>query len=141
MSRVKFSLPDNLPFSTKVRIRISDINYGGHLSNDRILTLAHDARIEFLKHYRFSEFDIGGTSMIMADAAIVFKSEGFHGDEVEVKMAASDFTRAGFNLYYKLVNLTTGTDLAYVKTGMVAFDYDTRKVMPVPDVFRQKCSA
>ena len=138
MSRVKFDLPAQFPFSTKLKIRISDINYGGHLSNDRILTLVHDARIEFLKHYGFSELDIGGTSMIMADAAIVFKTEGFHGNDIEIKMAAGDFSRAGFNFYYKLINTTTGHDLAYVKTGMVAFDYDTRKVMAVPDDFRKK---
>lgn len=111
------------------------MNYGNHLSNDRVLTLAHEARIRFLAHFGWSEFDIGGTSIIMTDAAVVYKSEGFRGNTIQVQVSVADIGNSGFDLYYRMVNLTTGKDLAHVKTGILCFDYDTRKVRRLPDVF------
>lgn len=137
MARVKIDLPKEFPFSTIIHLRVSDLNYGGHLGNDAFLSLMHEARIRFLENLGLSEMDIGGTSMIMGDAAIEYKSEGFHGDEIEIKVGAGDFTRAGFDFYYKMINKTKGKDLAYAKTGMVCFDYKERKVKPVPEGFRE----
>jgi acyl-CoA thioesterase FadM len=114
------------------------MNYGNHLGNDRILALAHEARVDFLQSMGLSELELGeGTSIIMADAAILFKSEGFIGNQIRVEVGVGAFTRAGFDLYYKMVNITTGKDLAYVKTGIVCFDYVERKVRSVPQSFIQ----
>ena len=48
MSRIKLALPDRWTFSTELPVRISDINYGGHLGNDAVLALAQEARVRFL---------------------------------------------------------------------------------------------
>ena len=52
MARVKLQLPANFLFSTEIPIRISDINYGGHLGNDAVLSIVHEARIQFLQQSR-----------------------------------------------------------------------------------------
>ncbi|MCH8329866.1 MAG: thioesterase family protein [Bacteroidetes bacterium] len=135
MTRVKIQLPDDFIFRTDIPVRISDINYGGHLGNDAILSIIHDSRVHFLKSLGLDELDIGGTSVIMADTAIVYRSEGFHGDNIQIDIAVNDFTNSGFSIYYRMINLTTGVDLAHAKTGMVCFNYDRRKVEAVPPSF------
>lgn len=133
MERITISLPGSFPFTTDITLAITDMNYGNHLSNDKILALAHEARIRFLAYYGWSEFDLGGVSIIMVDAGVVYKSEGFRGDTITIAVAAAGATRSGFDIYYKMVNQTTGKDLAHVKTGILCFDYTTRKVQQIPE--------
>jgi hypothetical protein len=45
-----------------------DINYGGHLGNDAVLSLVHEARVRFLKQQGYTENNIEGAGIIMADA-------------------------------------------------------------------------
>ena len=130
MSRIKIKLPVSFPFSTSIKIRITDINYGGHVGNDTILSLVHEARMQFLNNYGYSELDMKGIGMIMIDAGIEYKSELFYGDEITVFVSANEFTRIGFDLYYKLMK--SETIVAVAKTGMVCYDYDSKKVVSVP---------
>jgi acyl-CoA thioesterase FadM len=122
-------------FATETEIRISDINYGGHLGNDRLLTFAHDARIKFLKQFNYTENNIENLGIIMNDAALVFKSEGFLGNRIKIEIGLADISRAGCDFIYKMTNLTTNKILALVKTGIVFFDYSERKVKQIPGQF------
>lgn len=141
MARIRLALPGEYIFSTRIPVRIGDINYGGHLGNDAILSIMHEARLQFLNQFGFTELDVGGASLIMADSAIVYKSEGFHGQVISIEMNAVDFSNSGFDLFYRLTNSETGKEIAVAKTGMVCFNYDSRKVVPVPPAFREKFSA
>ena len=143
MARIKLHLPDNFNFYTELQVRITDINYGGHVGNDKILTLIHEARMLFLKSFGYTEMQFAGIGMIMSDAAIEFKSELFFGDALKVYVAATDFTKVSFDLYYKLVKLTTDKEIvvALAKTAMVCYNYDLNKVVAVPGEAVQKLSA
>jgi acyl-CoA thioester hydrolase len=140
MARVKIDLPESFLFHTSIPIRITDLNYGGHVGNDRILSLIHEARVDFLQSLGFTELDMGGVSLIMSDVAIEYKNELFYGDKLLVSVSAGDFTSSGFDLLYKLQKDADSTMLliAKAKTGMVCFDYSTRKIMRVPELVRQK---
>jgi acyl-CoA thioester hydrolase len=140
MARVKIELPESFPFQTSIPIRITDLNYGGHVGNDRILSLIHEARVDYLKSLGFTELEMGGVSLIMSDVAIEYKNELFYGDKLMVSVAAADFTSSGFDLLYKLQKHEDSTIIliAKAKTGMVCFDYSTRKVMRVPELVKQK---
>jgi acyl-CoA thioester hydrolase len=138
MQRIHIELPEQFHFTTTIPVRVGDLNYGNHLGNDAVLALVHEARMQFLHHHGWSETDLAGVALIMADAGIVYKSEGFYGDPIEVHIAVANLSRAGFDLVYRMVNGTTGKDLALVKTGMLCFDYATRKVRSLPDAFRQQ---
>ena len=140
MARLKIDLPASFRFQTTIPIRITDLNYGGHVGNDRILSLIHEARVEYLQSLGFTELDMGGVSLIMADVAIEYKNELFHGDRLLVSVSAGEFTSSGFDLYYKLQKDGSMGPLliAKAKTGMVCFNYSTRKVMRVPETVQQK---
>lgn len=137
MSRVKLELPDTFLFSTEIPVRITDLNYGGHVGNDAILAIIHEARVRFLKQYGFTEADIGGVGLIMTDSVIVYRSEGFYGDVIVAQVGIVDPGRSGCSMVYKLSNKETGKEIARAKTGIVFFDYHIRKVVPMPAVFKE----
>lgn len=138
MARIKIEMPDHFTFNIELPIRISDINYGGHLSNDAVLSMVHEARIQFLKQYQYSEMDVEGMGIIMTDSAIVYKAEGFHSEQIQIDVAIGDFNKYGCDFYYLLSNKQTAVEIAHAKTGIVFFDYDERKVVSVPREFKAK---
>ena len=135
MARVKIELPEKFIFKTEIPIRINDINYGGHLGNDAVLSIAHEARLRFLKQHNFTEMNAGGAGIIMVDAAVQYKAEGFYGDIILVEIAVTNITGVGCDFVYRCINKNTGTVIAIVKTGIVFFDYDKKKVVSVPEKF------
>lgn len=132
MARVQIELPQSWLFRTRLGVRVTDVNYGGHLGNDRVLGLAHEARVRWLAFCGLSEKDVGGVGLIMADAALVFRGEAFLGDELEVDLGTIDVRRSGFDLVYRLTRPADAAEIALVKTGMVCFDYAARKVARLP---------
>ncbi len=135
MARIRISLPDSFVFRTEVPIRIDDINYGGHLGNDAVLTLVHEARVRFFKQLGFTELNIGGLGILAADAAIEYRSEGFYGDILRVEIGVTDISRKGCDIVYRCTNRETGVEIARVKTGIVFFDPSSRKVVRIPNIF------
>lgn len=138
MARVRLELPATFPFSTEIDVRITDVNYGGHLGNDAVLSLLHEARVRFLGSLGYSELDIGGASIIMTDAVIVYRAESFQGDTLRIEVAASDMQASTCDITYRVANAATGVEVARAKTGIAFFDYRQKKVVPMPEEFRKK---
>jgi len=134
MPRVKILLPDKFLFSTSIPLRITDVNYGGHVGNDSILSLIHEARMQFLKEFGLTEMEFGGVSLIMSDVAIEFKNEIFYEDRLNAFITITDINRVGFDMVYKLVKTNSEKEVlvAIAKTGMVCFDYAKKKIAAVP---------
>lgn len=142
MARIYIDLPASYIFSCTIPVRITDLNYGGHVGNDTILSLVHEARMQFLQNSGYSEKDLGGVGLIMGDVAIAFKNELFYGDQLRVHVAVTEISRIGFDLIYKLEKEKDGKmiDVAHAKTGMICFDYEKRKVAALPQAVKEKWS-
>jgi acyl-CoA thioester hydrolase len=138
MGRIKLEMPSTYIFKTEMDIRISDINYGGHLGNDAVMSLAHEARFRFLASNNYSEKNVEGLGLIMIDAVIIYKNEAFWADHVLVEMAINDISRIGFDLYYRIINTDSKKEIANIKTGMAFFNYDIRKIASTPENFFAK---
>lgn len=134
MARIKVDLPEQFSFTTTIPIRITDLNYGKHVGNDTVLSLMHEARVQFLQYHGFTELNLAGAGLIMADVAIEFKQELFYPDQIRASVAAGDFTKISFDLYYKFEKTVADKTVivATAKTGMVCFDYEKKKVTAVP---------
>lgn len=132
MARLKLDLPSSFEFSTELRVRVTDLNYGGHLGNHAVLALIHEARVRWLAGHGMKEADVGGCGLIMVSAEIVFKAEAFLGELLTVEVAARELSKTGFDLYYRLSNKDLGREVARARTGMVFFDYHARKVCAAP---------
>jgi acyl-CoA thioester hydrolase len=140
MSRISIELPEHFNFSTYIPVRITDVNYGGHVGNDTILTLMHEARVQFLNQYGYSETNLGGKSIIMSDVAIVYKNELYYNNIVRISIAITDISRVMFDLFYLLEKQTDGKMIvvAQAKTAMVCFDYERKKVTAIPEEVKVK---
>jgi acyl-CoA thioesterase FadM len=136
MARIRIQIPEKFSFSIIIPIRITDINYGGHVGNDTILSILHEARSRFFIHYGYSELNLAGVGTILSDVGIEFKNELFYGDILKAHVTAGDFSRVSFDLFYLLEKTNAdGKSIPVViaKTGIVTYDYSKKKVVPVPD--------
>lgn len=138
--RIRISFPTPFCFSTTIPVRISDINYGGHVGNDSILSILHEARLRFLNQWGFTEMDAGGCGLIMADSAIQYKGEAFHGDDLEVEIAVTNLSSLSFDLFYKIhtVRNEVPVNIVFAKTGMICFDYQQRKITEMPETLKNR---
>lgn len=130
--RVKLKDCDQYIFSTTVKARITDLNYGGHVGNEMMLIFAQQARVDFLNSMGYGELTLAGKGIIMTDAAVIYKSESHAGDELKVELGIDDLTTIGFDLHYKITNIQTNREVARVKTGILCFDYETKKIASIP---------
>lgn len=140
MARTSIQLPGSFSFTCSIPVRITDINYGGHAGNDAILSIIHEARMQYLHNLGYTEMQFAGTGMIMSDVTIQFKGELFYGDVVIASVTVGDISRIGFELYYLLEKMKEGTKqpVAYAKTSMICYDYDMKKIVAIPDEARLK---
>jgi len=137
MARVKVNIPLQAHFTAHIPVRVTDLNYGNHLGNDALLSILHEARMQLLGHFGWSELRIGGASMIMADVAIEYKGEGFYGDVLRIAMAFDEISKYGFDITYHVLN-QNDKEVARAKTGMLCFNYQERKLMPLPPEVKAK---
>ncbi len=140
MGRVKIKFPAELPtIIVEIPIRISDVNYGGHVGNDSILSIIHEARMQMLAKWGMTELNIGGPGLIMADVMIAYRGESFYGDTLLVEIYVEDITEYTFDLLYLMRTERNGQmmDVAHAKTTMVCFDYTTRTKVSVPDYLKK----
>ena len=136
MSRVKIKFPAEKPlFTTTIGVRIGDINYGNHLGNDSVLSIIHESRMQMLKQWGGNELNIAGNSLIMADVMIAYKGEAFYGEQLTVSIFAEEVTDKSFDLLYHISTLRDGAtkDIAHAKTGMICFDYNTRRIATITE--------
>ena len=79
----------------------------------------------------------------MSDVAIEFKNQIFYGDALRASVAVGEYTRTGFELFYKLEKEidVIFKPVAYARTGMVCYNYSLRKVVAVPEEVSRKLGA
>ena len=139
MARVKIDIPEKYLFETTLQVRVSDINYGGHLGNDSIQSMLHEARFQFLNALGYKdELSVEGYGMIQADVAIMYQAEAFHGDLIKVSIGIQDIGRSSFDLVYVLSNDSNEKTIARAKTGLVMYDYKKGKAVSIPEGFLAK---
>lgn len=136
MPRIKLDIPTNFHFTTEIPIRISDINYGGHLGNDSVLSILHEARIRLLVEHGWTEMNIEGVSVIMSDSVILYKSQAFYGESLRIQIALKDFSNFGCDIYYLVRERESGREIVRAKTGIAFFNYEEQKLAVVPEKFQ-----
>jgi acyl-CoA thioester hydrolase len=135
MARLQLDLPLSFLFTTEIMVRVTDINFAGHLGNDNLVSLLQEARTRFLDSYGLPEMDIFGAGMVITDVAVIYESESFRGEVLRIEMTVGDFNKYGCDFFYRISEKTSGREVAKAKTGMVFFDYRQRRVQQVPKEF------
>jgi acyl-CoA thioesterase FadM len=140
MPRIKIPQLSQYPFSVDIPVRISDLNYADHVGNDSFLSIMHDARMLYLMSRGFSEMNVEGFGLIMADAGVEYKAQMKYGDIATVEVGIDDFSSVGFDVYYRLSVQREGqrkiTGLG--KTGMVLFDFQRQKMVTISEELKAR---
>ena len=141
MPRIKLVEQQEYQFHYAVRLQPRDINYGGHLGNDAIVSLVGSARADMFHSMGLNEGDLGDgkTGIIMTDLAVSYKAEAFMFDEVLIDTYVGDFSRSGFRIFHRVTKGQTVVALA--ETGMSAFDYTLTRVAHMPEAFLKALAA
>ncbi|ENO85392.1 acyl-CoA thioesterase [Thauera linaloolentis] len=137
MARIRIELPGTFTFRTSIPLLITHINNAGHLDNAQLLGLVSEARVRFMQSMGFTEMDVEGLGVIVADAALQYRSEAFHGETMAIEMSATDFHEFGCDLVWRITEERSAREVARGKTGIVFFDYGQRRKGPVPEGFRR----
>lgn len=127
-----------LKYTQKYIVSISDINYGGHVSNASILDYLQEGRIGYLKQLgNYSEIDIGSnTGLILAESNIKYLAEMFHGDILDIALKITNIKRSSLKFEYRIFRNSQITIEG--STIMVGFDYEKRKIIRLPEEFKSK---
>ena len=126
---------EGFPFVHRETARFRDVDALGHVNNAVYLSWIESARIEFMR--RLGAFDsLEEMAMILARAELDFRSPVSFGEEVEIGVRASRFGSKSFDLEYEL--RSGGRLVAEAKTVLVAYDYERREAVAVPDEWRTK---
>ena len=135
MPRIKLEIPENKIAVLSIPVRITDINYGNHVGNDAFVSIIHEARMQWLQQHGYTELNIEGTGLILADLIVEFKSEAFYGDIIEIIISVGEISKVSFELFYQLSATRNEKNilLALAKTGMVCYDYGIKKVISIPE--------
>lgn len=141
MARLKIELPAKFTFSTKIPVRIGDINRAWHLSHVNMVAILEEARAQFMVAHGFTD-EVNNVQhkigFILGDLGIVFKRQGYYGQVLEVEISAVDFLEKSFDLVYRVKDSASGKELARAKTSILLFDYEGQKVAPVTEDIKLK---
>ena len=137
MPRLKLKPLAFYPFSTEIKVRITDINFGGHLGNDQLFSLTNESRSQFLAEHGFTELDCGGVSLILADTAVMYRAEAYAGDVLIVETAAGEPSRKGFRLFFRVTREGDGQQVALVENGIVTYDYTIKRPVQLPQAVKE----
>jgi len=129
---------DGFNFVLPCKVRIVDVNYGGHVANSAVLNFFQDARIAYLNNLGgYSELDVGsGCGIILTEAHVKYRAEMFHNDELLIGARVSDLSRSSFCMEYLIER--DGEIMVEGETALVCFDYQKRKPRRLDAGFKEK---
>jgi acyl-CoA thioester hydrolase len=141
--RVRKIQPGPTCYETFIDVQIGDINYGNHVGNERYLLFAQETRIRFLQSIGCSEVKFGEYGLVLTEAHVEYLHELFHGDKLMIKVSVSEPSRASFDCFYEIIAMRSSGNVtaALIKTAMVCFDYNERKVRSISEPLRLKLEA
>ncbi|MEZ5554038.1 acyl-CoA thioesterase [Haliea sp.] len=139
MPRKTIDLPEHFLFETHYDVLYTDVNAANHLGADRLLSIAMEAQLRFIRqlgHGQAIAFEDAG--LIMAHAETAYLAEADYGDRLRVELGAREVEPKSFQFVYRISKNDNGAEVARVATTLLFFDYQARRVVPVPEDFRAR---
>lgn len=141
MARVKLVEQEAYEFHHPWQVGPRDINYGGHVGYDNLVSLVGAARALVLHSLGLTEADLGDgrTGLVMGDLVVNYRSEAFMFDDLVIDTHVGEITRTGFRMFHRVMK---GGDLvALMETGFVTYNHNLKRIAPVPKEFLDALSS
>lgn len=139
MPRIKVTIPETAKFIFKVQlpIYIQHINYGNHLGADSLISLIHEARVQFLRQHGMTEKDLGeNIGLMITSLASTHYGQGFLGDQLIIEIYSDDPRRASCDFFYKVSNQKEQL-IAIATTHLVFVDRSSEKISMIPEKLKK----
>jgi acyl-CoA thioesterase FadM len=127
------------PFTARIPVRVTDLNHGGHVGNDRLVSLLHEARVAYLAHLGAAEAGVDGRGLILRRLEVDYRREIRHGHPADIELAPAQVRGASFTLFYRV--RVAGELAAQAVTEMGGFDYVRRRPVPLDPGLRARLAA
>jgi acyl-CoA thioester hydrolase len=124
----------NWPFETSFKVIFRDLDAMGHVNNAVYFTYMETARTEFFAE-RFRVKDPKMLPVIVAEASCTYLAPLYMRDLLKVHLGVSRIGRRSFDFAY-FMTCDDGRTVARGKTGMVTYDYEQARAIPIPDSLR-----
>ena len=123
-----------MTFFHREPVRFRDIDGLGHVNNAVFLTYIEQARAAYFFEAGLIK-SLDELQVIIARVEIDFRSPVEYGETVEVEVRPARLGTTSFDFEYTL--RVDGRVVAEARSVQVAFDYETREPMPVPEAWRK----
>jgi len=132
---------DSFKYKTAIETRFADFDMMGHVNNAVYFTYMEVARTRYWK--QAIAWDWEKTGIVIAKASVDFILPVYLQDKVTMYVRTSRVGNTSFDLEYTLVKHVNGSEQVCTtgKTVCVAFDYASKKSIPIPTTERAKMGA
>ena len=97
MARITLHFPDDrFCYSTRLTVRVTDINAAQHLGNDSMISMISEARARFLFDHSIEEDRDDHVGIIVTDLATTYRAEAYARDELRGEKVSRDNLAALF---------------------------------------------
>ena len=124
-------------YETDYKVIVSDINYGGHMGNERALIIFKQTRMEWLNSIGYDEANIEGNGLIQLESHVYYLKEVFLGETLLCRIVNVQPERITFNIEYEILNKNNDIVIKGM-TKMAVFDYEKKKIARIPKEFLEK---
>jgi len=140
MPRTRLTEREKYEFRFSLQVRPQDVNYGGHLGNDSLISLIGTARAYLFRNLGFSELDLGdgSTGIIISDLTVNYRAEAFLFDELVIETHVAEIESTRFRMHHRVTKQSKL--VALVEVGFVAYSYEQKKPIPIPAPFLKALS-
>jgi acyl-CoA thioester hydrolase len=106
------------------------------VDHNAVVSITHEARVHLFHLLNVAESNLGDdrTGIIMGDLVVNSAGEGSLFDKLHVDSHVGEMGRSGFRMFHRFKK--GETLIALVETGLMAFDYAARAIVPIPEAFR-----
>jgi acyl-CoA thioester hydrolase len=129
---------DGFAFVYPQVVEFRDLDGLGHVNNAVYLSYVESARLAYMQEV-FGPLDLEELG-IVAEARIAFRSSAFLGERLSVGTRVAEVGTKSLRFEFEIRG-DDGRLVAEGHTVHVAFDYDRRESVPVPDEWRRRIDA
>ena len=120
-------------FSIPLTVRSDDLNFAQHVAHQNYFIYFQEARIAYLQQFGFSELDICGCAMLIAEASCRYLKELFFGERLSIGCRVVQLKPKVFVMGYTIGR--GGVLCAEGATTNLVVDPRQKQVVPLPDGF------
>lgn len=124
-----------MAYETNVKVRFSETDALGHISNISYFIYLEEARTDFFIDLGFGN-NLEDWKIILASAKCDFVNQGYYNQRLKVISEVSRIGNSSFMIVHQILDEETGQLIAKGEAGAVYFNFKEQKPERIPDSLR-----